>query len=138
MDLILTRTMCEADGIFSELRSLKEMVAYTLEHAYDDGSGRGSFCAKLLAGTYTCKRGMHRLHGMTHDFETFEVTNVPGHVGILFHVGNFNKDSEGCILLGSAVAPYKGGHMITNSRKEFAEFMELQKGVSQFILEVRD
>ncbi len=138
MDLILTRTRHEADGIFGELRSLKEMVAYTLEHAYDDGLGRGSFCPKLPAGVYTCKRSQHRLHGMTNDFETFQVMDVPGHSGILFHAGNFNQDSEGCILLGSAIAPYRGGHMITNSRKEFAEFMALQRGVSEFKLEVRD
>lgn len=136
MDLVLTRTISEADGIFGELRNSSEIIAYTLEHAYDDGLGRGSFSAKIPDGVYICKRSMHRLHGMTHDFETFQVMDVPNHSNILIHWGNFNADSDGCILLGSALAPYKSGHMITNSKAEFAEFMRVQKNVTEFKLTV--
>ncbi len=75
---------------------------------------------------------MHRLHGMTEDFETFEIRGVPGHTGILFHWGNYNQDSDGCVLLGSA----RNGDMIVNSREEFANFMELQKGINNFELVV--
>jgi hypothetical protein len=78
---------------------------------------------------------MHRLSGMAEEFETFEVMNVPGHWGILFHVGNYNEDSEGCILVGEGLGRrYKNGVMLTNSKKAFAKLMALLKDVEQFTL----
>lgn len=138
MNLTLKRLYSEADGIFSELvQENGEIFCYTLEHAFDDGSGRGSFAPKIGDGTYTCQRSMHRLHNMTQDFETFEVMNVPGHSGLLFHWGNFNQDSDGCILVGEAIASYQmTGKMITNSKVEFAAFMQLQSGLDTFTLTV--
>lgn len=135
MDLTLTRTINEMDGIFGELRSTKELVAYTCEHAYLNEDGN-TYSPKLPNGIYTCKRSMHKLHGMTQDFETFEVENVLGHTGILIHWGNWGSDSDGCILVGSGMAPYKDGHMITNSKVEFGLFMNLQKGIDSFQLTV--
>lgn len=77
-------------------------------------------------------RGMHQLAGMKAPFETFEVMSVPGHQGILLHVGNFNEDSSGCILLGKD----RAGGMITQSTLTFEAFMKLQAGVNTFKLVV--
>lgn len=41
--------------------------------------------------------------------------NVPGYAGILIHVGNTDKDTEGCILVGKN--DVKG--MVTNSKNTF-------------------
>ena len=74
---------------------------------------------------------------MTADFETFEVLGVEGHTGLLFHWGNFNRDSEGCILTGEEdFTSDSGERMVTASRKAFAEFMDMQKGVDSFLLAV--
>ena len=73
------------------------------------------------------------LAGMSQNFITFEVQNVPGHTGILFHTGNTNRDSEGCILLGSLIK----GNILLNSRPAFAKFMELLGNLPQFTLEVK-
>lgn len=109
----------------------------TLEHAYREGD---SWVPKLYPGEFLCVRGPHRLHGMTQDFETFEVTGVEGHKGILFHWGNFNDHSEGCILTGDAIAEYSAGaareEMVTNSRAAFSRFMKIQEGVDHFTLRV--
>lgn len=130
MDLLLTRIESRHDGIFSELKDPKfKVIAHTLEHSYDS-------VPKLPDGTYTCIRGEHRLHNMTQTFTTFEVTGVEGHTGILFHWGNWNADSEGCILLGEGIAPSSKGQMITNSKVAFADFMKLQSGLNSFILTV--
>lgn len=128
MNCSLTRKEFRPDGIFSELHSeMGEELAITLEHAYPL---LAAFVPKLPNGTYTCRRGMHRLHGMAEDFETFEITGVPGHTGMLFHCGNKNSDSDGCVLLGMD----REGPMILKSRIAFAKFMELQKGVEEFQL----
>ncbi len=105
----------------------------TLEHAYQEGE---LWLPKMKLGSYTCQRGMHRLNGMEQDFETFEITAVPGHTNILFHWGNWTKDSEGCVLLGEALAESSEGEMITNSKATFAHFMERLAGVDSFTLTV--
>lgn len=129
MNLRLVRKERRPDGIFSELYSESPFPLVTLEHSYDGEP-------KIPNGTFTCVRGKHRLHGMTEDFETFEVTGVPGHSGILFHWGNFNRDSDGCILLGHSVGMDGDDEMILKSREAFAQFMAVQSGLDSFILSV--
>lgn len=134
MNLILTHKRFQEDGIFGELAAESgALLAVTLEHSYDNQP-------KLQPGTYICVRGMHRLHGMASDFETFEITGVVGHTNILFHWGNWNSDSEGCVLLGEKIQPSinhaNSTLMITNSKVIFAMLMALQVGVNSFSLEV--
>lgn len=129
MNLVLTRNHNGPDGIYAVLTSVYgDFVAATLEHAYPIFS---SFEPKIPRGSFTCVRGQHALHNGI-PFETFEITGVPGHQGLLFHAGNFNADSEGCILLGRAHV----GNMVTESRATFRKFMELQSGADKFNLEV--
>ena len=132
MDLTLTRKLKEEDGIFSILSNESgSVIAMTLEHSYDNEP-------KIPNGTFTCVRGQHLLHGMTEDFTTFEITGVEGHSNLLFHWGNYNKDSEGCVLLGQqTVDDSSGDKMITNSRATFTKFMEIQEGLDSFILIVQ-
>jgi hypothetical protein len=131
VNVTLIRKEFRKEGIFGILvDETGVLIAHTLEHAYEDG--KGGWAPKIPEGDFTCERSMHRLHGMTHDFETFEITGVVGHDNLLFHWGNFNKDSEGCILLGER----EQGGMVTNSRKTFSEFMEMQSGLDQFQLTV--
>ncbi len=131
MDLKLNRREYRKDGILSELCKGAKIIAHTLEHSYDS-------VPKLQPGVYKCVRGIHKLHD-NKPFETFEVTGVPGHTGLLFHVGNWAQtDSDGCILLGDAVVMSKKGTMVTNSKVTFADFMALQAGVNEFTLTVND
>jgi hypothetical protein len=133
MNLKLTRNDSNANGIFGVLTDeANNQIAVTLEHSYDTGNGNGSYGPKTPPGVYVCKRSSHRLHNMDHDFTTFEVTNVPGHTNILVHWGNYNADSDGCILVGDE----RNGDMIMNSKVTFAKFMSLQDGVDQFTLTI--
>lgn len=139
MDMILTRHEYSVDGIFSILTdSMGIALAETLEHAYT-ATGDSTPFPKIPNGTYTCVRGAHHLGPQATPIETFEVTGVAGHTRILFHPGNYNRDSEGCILLGSIPrAPSLSQIMIYNSKESFTKFMELQKGVNTFKLIVQD
>ena len=128
----LRRTEFRPDGIMGEFSFDGDPGRFcvTLEHSYD--------CKpKLPTGIYTCVRGTHKLHNGI-PFETFEITGVAGHSGILFHAGNYNRDSEGCVLIGKdiAVDPNTGEEMIIGSRAEFKEFMARLDGVDSFQLEV--
>lgn len=139
MNLILTRQQAYANGIFGFLKDEDDnQVAVTLEHAYS--LSNGGYGPKLAVGTYVCKRGTHQLHGMAAPFTTFEITEVPDFLGlpvtgVLFHCGNFNRDSEGCVLLGMLDAQNLSG--IVGSREDFGRFMALQEGCDLFTLVVR-
>lgn len=133
MDLWLTRQEKKDTGIFSILRDYDgNIIAYTIEHAYQDSDG--NWQPKVYNGTFKCVRGQHRLASMTEDFTTFEITGVVNHSNILYHPGNTEQDSEGCILLGAE----RQGNYILHSKDTFVKFMQLQDGVDQFNLTVQD
>ncbi len=126
----LTRNEFRDDGIFSTLCDKDgNIVAKTLEHSYNR-------LPKIPNGTWKCVRGLHRLHNMTQDFETFEITGIAGHKDLLFHWGNYNKDSEGCVLLGAATAMSGSMEMVTSSKVTFAKFMASLDDVMEFVLTV--
>lgn len=133
----LTRNDKSENGIFGALMAeIPEFKCVTLEHPYLVGE---QYLPKLAVGTYLCQRGMHRLEGMDHDFEAFEILDVPAFEGlavtkILFHIGNYIKDSHGCVLLGDIRQP----EMITHSADAFNRFMAALEHVDQFQLVVRD
>lgn len=139
MDCVLNRQKATANGVFGALRSeAGVVVSFTLEHAYPDG--KGGFVPKVAPGIYTCLRGLHQLQGMRAPFVTFCVQEVPDFqglpvTGILFHCGNFNQDSEGCILMGSIDTSDFSG--ILGSRADFSKFMGLQVDCDQFTLVVK-
>lgn len=132
--LTLKRNKFRSDGIFSTLTDMHQYkLAETLEHAYLDASGQ--YLPKIPGGAFKCVRGKHRLHGMTSDFETFEITGVRGHVNLLFHWGNYNADSEGCVLLGkNTIETIHKNLMVTESKSTFKAFMDKLQGIDEFTL----
>ena len=137
MTFTLRRLESRKDGIFGELLDEEgDEIAVTLEHAYENGDG--SYFAKIPAGQYSCKRGLHQLLHMVSPFETFQVCDVPGHNDILFHVGNRNDDSEGCVLLGTETTQIGDAQIITGSKLAFQRFMKLLAAVNRFDLVVQD
>lgn len=137
MNLTLTRKQYRADGIFSELTDPNgNVIAQTLEHAFPESGD--SWEPKIPNGTYICIKGQHQLLSMTKPFTTYEITGVTGHTNLLFHMGNFDENSEGCILLGESLAydSDRKEQMVTHSDATFAAFMEMQNGIDSFTLTV--
>lgn len=141
MKFLLKRGDYVKEGIFGVLSSddlplvvdvPSAFICQTLEHAYSVETPVG-YAPKVPLGVYTCVRGTHQLEKMDHAFETFEVTNVPGHTNILFHSGNVNADSAGCILLG---LKNDNDKEILESRAAFKLFMARLEGVDSFELTI--
>lgn len=136
MDLVLTESDKNRNGIFGSVTDTDgNNICVALQHAFQDVT-TGNYVSKLPKGVYVCTRGMHKLSNLV-PFETFEVMNVPRFegkkvTGILFHPGNFNHDSDGCILVGSE----RNGDMIMDSIRTFAQFMKLQEDVDSFVLTI--
>ena len=137
MKFALTRTECGPDGQFGRLS--KDGTAFsilTAERAYCDDDHEWS--PKIPAGIYTCALGTHALSNGV-PFQTYEITGVTGHSGLLFHTGNLPEvDSHGCVLLGLSRGKLYGRPDITDSRLAFTAFMSQAGGVPFFTLEVVD
>jgi hypothetical protein len=134
MDFTLKRSKPEADGVFGVLLdSSGKQIAVTLEHAFLMLDG--VYEPKVAAGVYTCERhAPNRL-----PYTTFELQNVPDFLdkpvtGILIHIGNYNADSDGCLMLGSE----RNGDMIMDSKVTFNNFMALTSSIDSFTLTVID
>lgn len=108
--------------------------AVTLERAWQNNE-RGVSCipgGPLTAPVvYQCARVKSPKFG-----DTFEVLNVPGRSEILFHKGNIDDDSHGCILVGEAFNPILGKPGITEAGHGFAELMSIMRLTDRFQLSV--
>jgi hypothetical protein len=132
MNLKLIRSHIGPTGVFGTLlKENTELFCYTAEHSYLQNDG--TWKPKITKGEYLCIFGHHQLdHGPV---DTFEITGIEGHSGILIHVGNYpQKDSDGCLLIGQENI---NNESITNSRATFEKFLEMQNKVS-FTLTVED
>jgi len=125
--LILARDLYREDGIFGDLiSSLGDLDLLTLEHSY-------GLLPKIPKGTYTCKRTVWHKKGVP----TFEITGVPNATRILFHTGNKEQDSEGCVLLGLARLEGNDGVMlVTDSKAAHKKFMAHFEGSDEFELTI--
>jgi hypothetical protein len=138
MNLTLSRIGANDHGVFSVLEDEDgQTLSCCLEHAFAAGSD--GFIPKVPRGTYTCVRGVHKLSDLI-PFTTFEITGVPNFMGspvtgILFHVGNYNGDSEGCVLVGHAFQGNPMGSLL-NSREAFGQLMSKLDGLDEFQLTV--
>lgn len=131
----LCYTEFRPDGVFGTFTFDGDAKPFmvTLSHAYKQEDG--TYRPVVREGVYNCVRGVHRLANLR-PFETFEIEGIEGHDGLLFHAGNYNKDSHGCTLCGEAVAEDGNIQMITNSRMTFSRFMARLDGVDSFQLKV--
>lgn len=136
MNFTLERDAFTSEGIFGILKnSSTSDVFHTLEHAFL-ATNTDSYVPKIPDGTYTCIRGQHRLDHMTSDFTTFEILGIEGHSGLLFHVGNYNRDSDGCVLVGMVRVSTPTISMVSNSKLAFNKFMNTLDGIDTFQLTV--
>ena len=85
--------------------------------------------SSIPAGQYMCYR-----YSSDRYPDTFQVMNVPNRYKILFHAGNFNEDTEGCILLGVI----KAARAVLNSGETFKQFMEIMLGIDKFHLTIKE
>lgn len=96
--------------------------AVTLERTFEN------LRTVLQNGEYRCHRDKYHKGG----YETFEI-EVPGHDRVLFHIGNWESNSEGCVLIAEGF----NGQGVSDSKGGFAEFMKILEGRDAFILRVR-
>lgn len=122
----LKRVAVLNDGAFGVLMNKGIPFAVTLERTYEPGN-----TVKIGNGFHECHRSRYNKGG----YDTFEIT-VPGHDHILFHKGNTELHSDGCVLVAESFAVMGDKPGIALSAGGFAEFMKRVEDVDSFILEV--
>ena len=128
--MIIRRVSTGPDGTFGVIVYKNIPFALTLEREWKDNR-RGISC--IPAGNYKCKRVNSPKFG-----NTFEVTNVPGRSHILFHKGNLDDDSHGCILVGEKFGNINDSPGIHASLEGYNEFMKKLMGEIGFRLIIVD
>lgn len=120
---------------FGILRVNDQFCAVTLERPWlSNVQGVSS----IPLGTYSCLQVLSRTtEGGLYIPITFEVQSVPERSGILFHIGNYLKNTKGCILLGMGFS-YKDTPMITESKIGFERFLNATKELRRFDLNVTE
>jgi hypothetical protein len=88
----------------------------------------------IPAGSYTCKKTRYIKGG----YDTFEITGVAGHDRLLFHQGNRETDSIGCVIVAEKFEYLNGEPAVLESSHGFAEFWQLYGDRESFQLEIRD
>jgi len=90
------------------------------------------FTSCIPSGLYICERRFSPKFGYT-----FEIMDVFNRTEILFHWGNLDDNTEGCILLGESFGVLKGEPAILNSKSAIKEFMQKLRDVEEFRLDLR-
>jgi hypothetical protein len=116
----------QAEGAFGVLLA-GSILPLSLGRTYpkDDADPRGEQFVKIPPGRYVCRRTYFHRGG----FDTYEVTGVEGHSRLLFHKGNVEADSEGCILVGQRFDQW-GRPAVLESALAFSVFMRLTADAS--------
>jgi hypothetical protein len=125
--LDLVRVTVIDEGAFGVLLRAGRPLCLTCERTYENGK------VKIPAGEYICRRTVFHRAG----YQTFEVTGVAGHSRLLFHIGNTETDSEGCILVGSRFGRLNAKPAVIESARAFAELMWALHDTPAFTLRAR-
>lgn len=117
-------------GTIGILKIDKVVFCYTLEPTDKLNKSNES---SIPAQQYICEKIFSSKFG-----GTIQVLNVPGRSHILFHAGNVQGDTLGCILLGDTIGKLKGARAILNSGKTFRRFLDLMSNENQLHLTIRE
>ncbi len=122
------------DGCFGVLLHAGVPFAVTLERTYPQfpDHPNGYQLVKIPPGRYRCLRTYFNRG----QYPTYEITGVAGHSRLLFHRGNLETDSDGCVLVASKFGELKASPAVLESNAGFAEFMSRAMMAQEFELEV--
>lgn len=118
------------EGTLGILKIDKQFFCCTLEP--NDRENRTSV-SSIPAQQYKCKR----YHSDKYP-NTFQVMDVPDRDYILFHAGNTEDDTEGCILLGQYPGKLRHNRAVLNSGQTFHQFLAIMEDVKEFSLTIRE
>lgn len=129
VNLRLTRIASNPrEGTFGAITLDGRPICLTLEPYHRDNERNIS---SIPSGQYLIKRVDSPTYG-----NTFEITNIQGRSSVLFHWGNRDDNTQGCILLGEEFGELNGDWAVLSSKKGFNEFIKLMAYQDEAILTI--
>lgn len=131
MKWTLVRKKYIESGIFGELTSEDgNHIFQTLEHAYrvtgELGPESVGYYPKIPEGIHRCVPYASPKHGMMVPLLDNLDDPIDQDRKFEIHIGNYNEDSEGCILVGMGIGNRaNGGKMLTASKQAFDQLMKI-------------
>ncbi len=126
MDLVIKRILGTSEATLSNLFLDEEFECFGLEDEHREVKVKGE--TRIPAGIYDINvrtiGGFHnRYKKKFPDIHQgmLQLMNVPGFDYILIHIGNYDGDSAGCILVGSGAITHGNHPMITHSAIAYRE-----------------
>lgn len=115
---MLTINRIYQDDCTVGVMNLDEFRCYTLELPWRDNKKSVS-C--IPGGTYECEKHYSPTHGLC-----ISVKHVVGRTHILIHVGNFIKETQGCVLVGDSIRDINndGVPEVTSSVKTLEKLLD--------------
>lgn len=134
MELVLNRILKTNDYTIGELNvdgtylcdTIEDRVRPLPETCPNTPKGIGCKCKEKVYGKTAVPAGTYKVKlGYSNRFKRVlpQVLSVPHFIGILIHTGNSNKDTEGCIIVGTWDG--KTENWVSNSRVAFNKLMPL-------------
>ena len=122
----LKRIAIHEFGAFGVIMKNNIPFAVTLERTFEPDNR-----VVVPTGIVLCKKSRYYKGG----YPTYEL-QIEGHSRVLFHKGNKEEHSLGCILVAESYHVFGSQPGVANSAGGFSEFMALTEGVSEFNIEV--
>jgi len=88
--------------------------------------------SRIPSGEYECEP-----YSGTKFKDVYVIKNVPHRTDILIHWGNFEKDTEGCVLIGLGSGMLDGQPAVMASKPAFSKLREIV-GEEKFSLWIRE
>ena len=125
IDILIDRHTQSSESTLGTLSIPKfNFNAYTLERAGPDTTARGQR-KRIPIGTYQVKWHATTLNQQFPSSFNLYNAEVPADRYILIHIGNYPRNSDGCILLGSG----QSDNFVSASAKTIYAFYDLFKNV---------
>lgn len=116
--VVIYRTRSYSDSLGGELIVNHTRVCYTLELPW---YWNEQYVSCIPLGRYSAT-----LRYDKNDCWRVELVGVPGRSGIQIHIGNYPRDTVGCVLVGTALSP----NTVLNSKEAYRLFKEAFYGTS--------
>lgn len=134
--LTLHRSYCWSHGTWGVLTLPDGSELATLELPWR-GNARGESC--IPEGVYQMAMRDSPVVERSSGGEFcrgWEIQGVPGRTFIMLHPGNWIRDSDGCVLVGTKHAIIDGAIAVQHSRQAFRQFMRAMEGRESANIEI--